>query len=210
MKLESNSYSLSGGCKLIVEIDFLIATLATRHFLYRRTKHKILVSNFINQLILSFLILGYINLFRFHLEIYVNFNKSRVFDCFLYNGEAGMLYTRLWRLDPYVDKFFIYASNISFSGVERNLSTKPFEEKISQYESKIHWITKDAGCTGRDKKFFDGAWCRENTARSSIYPALKQYGPNQEDFIIFSDLDEIPTRYAMEMLQLDPPEQDTF
>ncbi|EAY23291.1 hypothetical protein TVAG_185990 [Trichomonas vaginalis G3] len=117
-----------------------------------------------------------------------------------------MLYIRLWRLDPYVDKFIIYAGGTSFSGNKRNLSTYPFEKEISQYESKIHWITEDAGCTLLDSKLFKGTWCRENSARSAIYPALKQYGPNQEDFIIFSDLDEIPIRYAMEILQLEPPE----
>ncbi|EAX90941.1 N-acetylglucosaminyltransferase, putative [Trichomonas vaginalis G3] len=136
----------------------------------------------------------------------MQFNKHRVFDCFLYNGEAGMLYTRLWRLDPYVDKFIIYAGTVSFSGKVRNLSTYPFEKEISKYESKIHWITKDVGCTPADAKYFHDTWCRENSARSALYPALKEYGPNQEDFIIFSDLDEIPIRYAMDLLELERPE----
>jgi len=35
---------------------------------------------------------------------------SRVFDCFLYNGESHMLYLRLWALYPLVTKFIISVS----------------------------------------------------------------------------------------------------
>ena len=49
---------------------------------------------------------------------------ERIFLCTLYNNEAEMAYIHIWRLFEYVDKFIIIVSNITYSGVPKNVTFK--------------------------------------------------------------------------------------
>ena len=49
---------------------------------------------------------------------------ERIFLCTLYNNEDEMAYIHIWRLFEYVDKFIIIVSNITYSGVPKNVTFK--------------------------------------------------------------------------------------
>ena len=59
----------------------------------------------------------------------INSTKGRIFYCTTYNNEAEILYTLIWRLYDYVDKFIIVISNRTYSGKPKNFTLKSFEEK---------------------------------------------------------------------------------
>ena len=62
---------------------------------------------------------------------------ERIFLCTLYNNEAEMAYVHIWRLFKYVDKFIIIVSNITYSGAQKNVTFKSFEQNIHPYLNKV-------------------------------------------------------------------------
>ena len=62
---------------------------------------------------------------------------ERIFLCTLYNNEAEMAYIHIWRLFEYVDKFIIIVSNTTYSGVQKNVTFKSFEQNIHPYLNKV-------------------------------------------------------------------------
>lgn len=126
------------------------------------------------------------------------FKKIRLFDLTLYNGESEMLYTRLWRMTPYVDHFLIFVSQQSFSGLQRNVSFAPFDKEIRAFPN-LHLYYDDIDCKS------GGAWCREKKTRTLLMNHLSEFKPNSDDLVLSSDIDEIPTRKGIEFLLNNPP-----
>ena len=62
---------------------------------------------------------------------------ERIFLCTLYNNEADMADVHIWRLFKYVDKFIIIVSNTTYSGVQKNVTFKSFEQNIHPYLNKV-------------------------------------------------------------------------
>ena len=124
-------------------------------------------------------------------------NNSKIIDAFPYFNEAALLKTRLEYLGPYVDKFIIFESSIDFSGRPRKLFLNKFNiEKLPHHE-KIHihqwhptYLQKIYFYLSAKLKYKKGLWKIQNKQRNSITKALK--GLNQEDILIFGDLDEFP------------------
>ena len=124
----------------------------------------------------------------------------KIFDCFMYFDEDIVLDVRLNFLNSYVDKFVIVESIFNHKGEKRkpqfNIS------KYSKFKDKIIYILKDDIPEDIEKieksddhkevyrKSILNAGKRENLQRNNILDGLKDI--NQNDWVIISDLDEIP------------------
>ncbi len=124
----------------------------------------------------------------------------KIFDCFMYFDEDLILDLRLNYLDPFVDHFVIVESIYNHNGESR----KPkFDiKKFEKFKDKITYLLVDR----EGENFLDindndvddqkagkklmNALIRENFQRNFILNGLIQ--ANDEDWVIISDLDEIP------------------
>ena len=124
----------------------------------------------------------------------------KIFDCFMYFDEDTVLDVRLNYLNEYVDKFVIIEAKYNHKGEKREpkFNIKKFEE----FKDKIIYLLigqevpgmyKTDELDSNDKKIgknIMNALKRENFQRNSILGGLTE--ASDEDWIIISDLDEIP------------------
>ena len=124
----------------------------------------------------------------------------KIFDCFMYFEESLLLDLRLNYLDKFVDKFIIIECNYNHKGETK----KPHfnKEKYKKFEKKIKYILLEEqpedikGISVNDderqinSKYILNAAKRENFQRNYIKNCLLE--ANENDWIIISDLDEIP------------------
>ena len=131
----------------------------------------------------------------------------KIFDCFMYFDEDVVLDVRLNFLDEFVDKFIIIESKYNHKGEERiplfdiNKFIK-FKDKIeyiltSEIPKKIETIKKDDTKDEMYRKSIYNAWRRENLQRNHITKGI--VNAEKEDWIIISDLDEIPDLRKIEL-----------
>ena len=124
----------------------------------------------------------------------------KIFDCFMYFDEDVVLDVRLNTLDRYVSKFVIVESLFTHKGDKRDLK---FDiKKFNKFKNKIVYLVYEKEPfeiesinetdTENEKsvKFILNAIHRENGQRNFISEGLKN--AHDEDFILISDLDEIP------------------
>ncbi|RWV88468.1 hypothetical protein GW17_00049440 [Ensete ventricosum] len=121
-----------------------------------------------------------------------------VFDAILFSNELDILEIRYRELAPYVHKFVILESNITFTGIAKPLY---FVENYGRFEllsSKIvHGIfTGQADRTpGRDP------FQLEFKQRVALNSLLRGSGIAPGDVVIMSDADEIPSTDTIKLLQ---------
>ena len=124
----------------------------------------------------------------------------KIFDCFMYFDEDVVLDVRLNTLDQYVSKFIIVESLFTHKGNKRNLK---FDiKKFNKFKNKIIYLVYDEEPleiksinendteNQKSEKFIINAIQRENGQRNFISEGL--INAHDEDFILISDLDEIP------------------
>lgn len=124
----------------------------------------------------------------------------KIYDCFMFFDEEMLLGLRLKTLNKYVDKFIIVESKYTHSGHKKKLI---FDiNKYSEFKNKINYIViEDPPENIEDINNYDNenqknikhimnALKRENYQRNKINDGLSDAEP--EDWIIISDLDEIP------------------
>ena len=124
----------------------------------------------------------------------------KIFDCFMYFDESLLLDLRLNYLDKFVDKFIIIECNYNHKGEVKKPTFN--KEKYKKFENKIEYIllkdqpknierinVKDTKNETSDKYILN-AVKRENFQRNYIKNCLSDATGN--DWIIISDLDEIP------------------
>ncbi len=114
--------------------------------------------------------------------------KPKIYDCFCYFNEDLLLELRLETLWDHVDYFVICESVLTISGLPKPLF---FDiNKFKKYESKIrHLIVKDYPFDTAD------AWRNERWQRDYLINGL--YDAKPDDWIILSDVDEIPRPQAL-------------
>ena len=124
----------------------------------------------------------------------------KIFDCFMYFDESLLLDLRLNYLDKFVDKFIIIECNYNHKGEVKKPTFN--KEKYKKFENKIEYVllkdqpknierinVKDTENETSDKYILN-AVKRENFQRNYIKNCLSEAASN--DWIIISDLDEIP------------------
>ena len=100
----------------------------------------------------------------------------------MYNNEDLLLELRLNSLKKFVNKFVIVESQYDHQGNKKNLNFKI--EKFNNFKDKIEYIILNEFPKNLSN------WERENYHRNFINNGLQEAG--QDDYIMISDLDEIP------------------
>jgi len=137
----------------------------------------------------------------------------KIFDCFMYFDEDAVLDVRLNYLTKYVDKFIIIESRYNHKGEKRE---PQFDfEKFQKFKEKINYILIDKEPAGieevyesdnhdeKSRKFILNAIKRENFQRNFISQGISE--ANDNDWILISDLDEIPNLEKNDLKKFQSP-----
>ena len=110
--------------------------------------------------------------------------KNKIYDCITFYNENLQVKLRLNILNDYVDKFVICESIYDHKGKKKNLNFKI--EEFKQFKDKIIYLVLDT-------QFPDitDPWVTQAYQREFLLKGLNFVDP--EDYIMFSDPDEIPT-----------------
>ena len=124
----------------------------------------------------------------------------KIYDCFMYFDEDIVVDVRLNTLNQFVDYFVIVESRFTHKGEARELKFN--HKKFEKFKDKIIYIVDEEIYSqtekikiddSEDEKYkkaiFNAAY-RENGQRNLISKGLA--AANKEDFIMISDVDEIP------------------
>lgn len=108
-----------------------------------------------------------------------------IYDCIPFFNELDILKLRMHIMAPYVDKFVIEESTVTFSGEPKPMTFAENRKLFSEFEDKILYVAVDnspmSGVTTHERDKFQ---------KNQLIRALGDCKP--EDIIIFSDVDEIP------------------
>ena len=112
----------------------------------------------------------------------------KIIDCFTYFDEEIILDLRLNILNSYVDKFVITEGKFDHRGRKRKTIFNI--DKFKQFKDKIIYIKVE------DFPSLNDPWSMLRHQRNKILSSLKQF--NEEDYILISDVDEIPNPKSIE------------
>lgn len=112
-----------------------------------------------------------------------------IYDCFTFFREFEMLELRLHELDECVNYFVIVEATKTQQGLPKELFFEKNKSKFNKFKNKIIHIIVDDFPEKTD------AWTLENFQRNAIMRAIEKANP--EDYIIISDVDEIPSKDAI-------------
>ena len=116
--------------------------------------------------------------------------SNKIYDCFIFNNETDLLDIRLNILNDYVDYFVIVESLETFTGLKKKMIFNI--EDYPKFKDKIIYSVIN--------KFplSHSAWQNESYQRNYISKLLE--GASSEDFILISDIDEIPDLMNINLL----------
>lgn len=106
-------------------------------------------------------------------------------DCFMINNELDMLESRLNFLNQHVDHFVIVEGDTTHSGNKKELNFELNKSRFEKFLNKITYLPY----VNINRPFHDH-WTFEAKQRDYISIGLEKFSP--DDFVIVSDLDEIP------------------
>lgn len=112
-----------------------------------------------------------------------------IYDCFTFFNEFDLLEIRLNELDFVVDKFVLVEATKTFSGLDKPLYFKENQQRFKRYLNKIIHVVVD------EYPDINGDWVIENYQRNEIVKGLVNC--NDDDVILISDCDEIPSADAI-------------
>jgi beta-1,4-mannosyl-glycoprotein beta-1,4-N-acetylglucosaminyltransferase len=119
----------------------------------------------------------------------------KVHDCILFSNEVDLLYLRLSELDPVVDDFVIIQATTTFQGAERQIVSLESDARLEQFSAKLRHIVVD------DLPRGTSPWFAEYVQRNRVREALVGQA-EPDDLIVLSDVDEIPSRAAVEQARM--------
>lgn len=111
-----------------------------------------------------------------------------VIDCLSYNGEIDVLKVRLAEMHELVDTVVIVECPYTFSGNKKELRFPEDKKQLEdKYLNKIKYVVFDENDPN------DDAWEREFKQKNSIfYRGVAKLMLFDDDYVVYSDLDEIP------------------
>jgi beta-1,4-mannosyl-glycoprotein beta-1,4-N-acetylglucosaminyltransferase len=109
--------------------------------------------------------------------------KNKIYDCVTFYNENLQANLRFNILNDYVDKFVICESRFDHKGNKKKLNFKI--DKFSKFKDKIIYLILD-----RQFPDITSPWTTQAYQREFLLENLKDL--NSEDYVMFSDPDEIP------------------
>ncbi|KAI8845594.1 glycosyl transferase [Chytridium lagenaria] len=112
----------------------------------------------------------------------------KTYDAIIFSVELDLLEIRLRELYPVVDHFVILESNTTFTG-----NPKPYHFDDNKNHLQSH--------SGRLLKPGESPFVVENSMRVNMTMHLVDIGIKKQDLVIMADVDEIPSRESISLLQ---------
>eukprot|EP00440_Ansanella_granifera_P053631 gb/GFBE01058142.1/.p1 GENE.gb/GFBE01058142.1/~~gb/GFBE01058142.1/.p1 ORF type:complete len:1389 (+),score=207.12 gb/GFBE01058142.1/:1-4167(+) len=121
--------------------------------------------------------------------------RRRVIDGFCFNGEYDMLEARLRELAHVVNGTAVITTDVNFNGGSHT------DTEVIVGDNIRHVTLAGAAFQACDKVIAeDKPKCRKSIAKNSIALAVEQFQPDVDDWILFSDVDEIPNSQTIRLL----------
>jgi len=117
----------------------------------------------------------------------------KIYDLFTFNNELDLLEIRLNELNDVVERFVICESTVTHSNQPKPLYFSNNRERFRKFLHKIDLVIFDS------VKHTD-SWSIENDHRRALSEKIP-FNLNDEDIILLSDLDEIPSKNTLEQLK---------
>ncbi|KAM3270301.1 hypothetical protein P3S67_029408 [Capsicum chacoense] len=120
----------------------------------------------------------------------------RVFDAVLFNNEVDMLTIRWKELYPYITEFVLLESNSTFTGLPKPSYFANHRDRFDFVELRLTY----GQIPGRFKRG-ENPFVEEAYQRLALDYLLKQAGIQDDDLLIMSDVDEVPSRHTINLLR---------
>ncbi|EPS71837.1 hypothetical protein M569_02914 [Genlisea aurea] len=120
----------------------------------------------------------------------------RVYDAVLFSNEVDILKVRWKELHPYISEFVLLESNSTFTGLPKPLVFAAARDEFKFVEARLTY----GQVPGRFKKG-ENPFVEEAYQRLALDYLLKKAGIQDDDLLIMSDVDEIPSRHTIDLLR---------
>ncbi|XP_020235923.1 uncharacterized protein LOC109815579 isoform X3 [Cajanus cajan] len=120
----------------------------------------------------------------------------RIYDAVLFSNELEILTLRWKELYPYITEFVLLESNSTFTGLPKPLVFNSNREQFRFVEPRLTYGT----IGGRIKKG-ENPFVEEAYQRVALDQLLKIAGISDDDLLIMSDVDEIPSAHTLNLLR---------
>ncbi|GLT65103.1 hypothetical protein SLA2020_375550 [Shorea laevis] len=123
-------------------------------------------------------------------------SPRRVFDAVLFSNEVDILTIRWNELYPYVTEFVLLESNSTFSGLPKPLIFASNRHQFKFIEPRLTY-----GMVGGRFKKGENPFVEEAYQRVALDQLLRIAGIEDDDLLIMSDVDEIPSAHTINLLR---------
>ncbi|PWA82081.1 Glycosyl transferase, family 17 [Artemisia annua] len=120
----------------------------------------------------------------------------RVYDAVLFSNEIDMLAIRLKEIYPYISQFVLLESNSAFTSIPKPLNFAMNREKFDFIESRLTYRTIGGRFVKGENPFIE-----EEYQRVAVDHLLRVAGIEDDDLLIMSDVDEIPSAHTINLLR---------
>lgn len=124
-------------------------------------------------------------------------SPRRVFDAVLFSNKIDMLTIRWKELYPYITQFVLLESNSTFTGLSKPLAFADNREKKFKFvEPRLTY-----GHVGGRFKKGENPFVEESFQRLALDQLIKLAGIKEDDLLIMSDVDELPSGHTINLLR---------
>jgi beta-1,4-mannosyl-glycoprotein beta-1,4-N-acetylglucosaminyltransferase len=123
-------------------------------------------------------------------------SPRRVFDAVLFSNELDLLKIRWKELNPYVNEFVLLESNSTFTGLPKHFVFANNRDEFKFVDQRLTY----GNVPGRYKKG-QNPFVEEAYQRLALDFLLKKAGIQDDDLLLMSDVDEIPSRHTIDLLR---------
>ncbi|KAK4790893.1 hypothetical protein SAY86_031306 [Trapa natans] len=120
----------------------------------------------------------------------------RVYDAVLFSNEVDILTLRWKELYPYVTQFVLLESNSTFTGLPKPLMFSANRDKFKFVEPRLTYGNIGGRFKNKENPFIEEAY-----QRVALDHLLKIAGISDDDLLLMSDVDEIPSRHTINLLR---------
>ncbi|XP_057767074.1 uncharacterized protein LOC130987537 [Salvia miltiorrhiza] len=120
----------------------------------------------------------------------------RVYDAVLFSNEVDMLKIRWKEMYPYISQFVLLEANSTFTALPKPLNFALNRDKFKFVEPRLTYGT----IGGRFKKG-ENPFIEEAYQRLALDQLLRIAGIEDDDLLVMSDVDEIPSQHTINLLR---------
>ncbi|KAJ0256842.1 Beta-1,4-N-acetylglucosaminyltransferase family protein [Hirschfeldia incana] len=120
----------------------------------------------------------------------------RVYDAVLFSNELDILAVRWRELYPYITQFVLLESNSTFTGLPKPLVFAAHRDEFDFIESRLTYGALGGRFVKGMNPFYEEAY-----QRVALDQLLRIAGITDDDLLLMSDVDEIPSRHTINLLR---------